>query len=120
MPANGSDRATVMNWIRDLTFAEAHAMTYGIVHGTAMVVAWTVGYTDVALALLVLAFLLNGWVQLSKWRDKTGAVERAYKALPKSIVGQIRSELHYYDGAFVLASAAMFFAVSLVGYNPVV
>lgn len=104
MPAKGTDLATLTNWWRDLTFKEVHAMTYGVTHGVGVVVAHYLGYQPVALALVIVAFILNGWLGTEK-TEGAPIVRSIYETLPDAIVGQIRDELHYYDGALLAGVA---------------
>lgn len=101
MPATGDDDATITNWVNDLSFAEAHAMTYGFVHGVTIVAAYFFGQTEVSLTLVLAAFALNGWLKTDKTKETPG-VQRVINRLPNGIVGQIRGELHYYDGALLI------------------
>lgn len=101
MGMGGQDRASIRNWLKDLTFAEAHAMTYGFVHGAGVVAAFGIGLPELSVALLGVLFVLNGWLQTEKTKN-VPIVTSIIEALPKRIVGQIRGELHYYDGAWII------------------
>lgn len=107
MAASGDDAATITNWLTDLTFAEAHAMIYGGVHGGAAVGAYVLGFNDLALGLVGVFIAFNGWWGTERTRDLP-LVGTIMRSIPKQIRGQIRDELHYYDGLFVLCGVAAF------------
>lgn len=109
MPATGDDPATLSGWVNDLTFAEAHAMIYGGVHGLATVFAYTLGTAlaigllrDLSVAFIVAFVVLNGWAKTERTKQFP-FVSQILGAFPPHIKGQIRQELHYYDGVYVLA-----------------
>lgn len=118
MPASGADAATLRNWVADLTFAEAHAMTYGFLHGTGTVATYWVGVVggfgilrDTSLALFVTFLVLNGWCATSK-TEEFPLVGSIIEALPASITGQIRAEQHYYAGVYVVGVVVMYAVVA--------
>lgn len=88
-------------------------MTYGAAHGAGTVVAYLLGFNSVALALVLTAFVLNGWMGTERTKGFP-LVATIYETLPNSIVGQIRDELHYYDGFYLGAVVVTYAASHLV------
>lgn len=96
----GSDRASIGSWLRDLTYAEVHAATLGAMFGAGAVAAHAIGMPGLALGLLVSAFVLLGWTRTSRTED-VPFVSSVVSSVPASLRGQIRSEPHYFGGAFL-------------------
>lgn len=121
MSATGADPATVRNWLADLSFAEAHAMTYGWVHGAGTVACYWLGVVggfgllrDTALALFLTFLVLNGWCTTNK-TEGFPLVSNIIESLPAGITGQIRAEQHYYAALYVVGAVVMYGVALLLG-----
>lgn len=111
MGLSGSDPARIGSWLRDLSFAEAHAMLYGAAHGLGIAVAHALGYTAVAIGLIATAGVLLGWTSTERTKDLP-LVASILGSIPTSIKGQIRGEKHYYAPLLVVSALVTHLVVS--------
>lgn len=105
MPAQGSDPANIVAFIKDLSFREVHAFTWGFGLIGIAVVAQSNGEPTIATAFYTAYAVILGRAMLGKsLRELLPNLTRLVN-VPKYVIRQIRQEPHYYIGGGALAYA---------------